>query len=150
MTITVDGNTATSTSFTYSDAVTPSVTAISPKVVSPLDETVITITGTNFSNTMSEVTVKFYLLDPDNNLKRTAEFVHCNVTSSTTTQVVCNLLGGPKGWYDVVVEVGANGVNPTPDSALRVHIAFKIDSVTPSSGSAKGGTKVEIRGTGFS
>jgi hypothetical protein len=99
-----------------------------------------TITGSGFSDTKADVTVKFYKVVGG---VQYTEFVHCNVTASTTTSITCNLLGGPSGEYNTVVEVGTNG-NTT--YTTKVKLALEIESITPTSGSKLGGTLLEIKG----
>jgi hypothetical protein len=102
------------------------------------------LTGAGFSNNKSEVDVRLYKLDKG---QQTDEFVYCNVFAATTTEIKCNLLGGPSGEYSLIALIANKGkaLYKTP-----VKLALEIKSVTPASGSVMGGTLLEVRGLGFS
>ena len=134
LTLTVGSSPVTSTGFTYDPSSSPTITSINPTYASTIVKTTLTITGTNFS-TIGAGSVTVFV-----------GAVECYVTASTATTVTCNLLGGPTGSWLMVVSIPGRG-NAVHENYPLV---FRINSVTPATGSINGGTLLTLTGNGFS
>ena len=145
LTIQVNGHTVTSTAFSYSDAITPKITSLSPNNSSPVLKKDLIINGTGFDT----VHTKFKVwLKPVSSKGKEYE---CWVVSSTTTQITCRLSGGQAGDYLIKVHqagIGYSKPGTAGDNAFKYVI--KVTSITPSSGSLEGGTVLTIVGENFS
>ncbi|XP_074660960.1 fibrocystin-L-like [Tubulanus polymorphus] len=117
--------------YTYSDALTPSVTAVSPARGSA-GQTV-TITGTGFSNTAADVSVNIGT-------------VPCNVTSASLTQIQCTVGAHSPGSFGVRV-ITNNGL---ATSSAQFEYNLDVTSYSPMTGSFGGGQTITLNGAGFS
>lgn len=72
--------------------------------------------------------------------------IECLVSTISDTEITCIVLGGDAGTYELFVYIEGIG-NSNPKT---FELKFEIDSITPSSGSIKGGTEITISGSGFS
>ncbi|MBS0571464.1 MAG: IPT/TIG domain-containing protein [Proteobacteria bacterium] len=127
--VTVSGKTGTS-SGDFTVTAPPTISTFSP-TSGPIG-TSVTITGTKFSATASNDTVKF---------NGTA----ATVTSATSTQLVATV---PTGATSGKISVAVNGQTATSSSSFTVTTPPTISNFTPSSGSV--GTSVTITGSNFS
>ena len=137
LTVTLNGKTASSSALTPLGTV-PTISSVSPNNVNPVLQTDITITGTNFDATSAQTSV--YLKTASNN--KAAE---CLTVSSTSTQIVCKLLGAPTGTYSIYAQTSQGYSNSQSFTVQTV-----ITSVSPTSGSVAGGTLLTITGGTFS
>lgn len=154
-------------SFTFSESVTPTVTAVSSTAVT--EGTEITVTGTNFlpdsvpstrrrDRRMRDTAGHVRLLAGEEDVLDVDRFNHvliggtrCNVSQATSTSLTCRVGHTWAGEHSVVVEVGhGRGLAVNAPDVPRVTFSARVDSVSPVEGSTAGGTRVEIRGTGFS
>lgn len=143
--LTTNGQTATSSAFSFTDAATPKVSSLSPSNSSPVQKKDLVITGTGFSSDASDF--KVWLI-PDDASGTTYE---CNVVSSNSTSITCRLSGGKKGDYRVKVHMEGKGYSmPTSTDKDLFKYRLTVSSITPSSGSVVGGTVLTITGTNFS
>jgi hypothetical protein len=100
ITVSVNGQTATSSTFNYDLTATPSVTSYSPVWGSPIVTTILTFVGEGFAASGNEIKIG----DED-----------CLITNvqldspNTEDTIICNLLGGPKGDYVVKLTVPDKG-----------------------------------------
>jgi gliding motility-associated-like protein len=132
ITVTVAGNTATSaTNFTVTVPL-PTITSFTP--TSGSVNTSVTITGTNFSTTPANNTVKF---------NGTTSVVTASTTTSITTTVPAGATIGK-----ISVTVGGNTATSTNDFTVTTVSSPTITSFTPTSGPVN--TTVTITGTNFS
>lgn len=118
--------------FKYGHMATPTVTGVDPDHAS--SDAAITISGTGFSEALSENYVLF-------------GEVECTVLSSTTTSIECRLgsgFAGFKGLYLHVLHAGVAEAN-----ALGLTYNLVLNEISPSQGSQTGGTEVTITGSGF-
>jgi hypothetical protein len=136
--------------FRYDDALTPTVSGVSPSTVTAGDT--LTVTGTGFltaaagvgkapgGGDLSVSALNWVYLNGS----------RCNVTSATATQLRCTVDHTPAGVYDVAVEVGqGRGYARVAAGAAVVTYPLSIAAVSPTSGSEAGGTLLSITGTGF-
>jgi gliding motility-associated-like protein len=133
--ITVTTNCVTLTSdidFTFGAALLPTITSLTPSS-GPIGTTV-TITGTNFSTTPANNTVKF---------NGTTSVVTASTATSITTTVPAGATTGK-----VSVTVGGNTAISTNDFTVTSASSLTITSFTPTSGPVT--TIVTITGTNFS
>lgn len=128
--VTVGGNTATSTNDFTVTSPPPTITSFTP--TSGLVDATVTITGTNFSTTPLNNTVKF-------------NGTTATVSASTSTSITCAVpTGATTG--KITVTVGANTATSTNDFTVTTPLPT-ITSFTPTSGLV--GASVTITGTNF-
>ncbi|CAH1789358.1 unnamed protein product [Owenia fusiformis] len=123
-------------SFVYSEAATPTVTAISPTEGSSSNNTELTINGTLFDTT------------PANNVVLIGGIV-CDVTASTANQITCTIGNGPAGEADVEVRIEGKGNAVHVNETFLFTYQAYITDISPTSGSLAGGTVLSINGSGF-
>ena len=132
-----NGQSATRTGgFTYTAAVAPTLTSVSPTSGPTAGGTTITLTGTDF---VSGATV------------RVGGTAATNVTFVSATQLTARTPAGTAGVRDVQV------TNPDGQSVTRTGgfsytaaaSAPTLTSVSPASGPTAGGTTITLTGTGF-
>ncbi|EAR99597.2 IPT/TIG domain protein (macronuclear) [Tetrahymena thermophila SB210] len=130
-----------------SNAIT--ITNIDKTVVSPVDKTLITVTGTNFGNDKTKLTAFLDQLDDSGVLLVYAKY-QVNIVSVENTKVQILLGGGLPGNYQLrVVQVGIGSNNPTgANNKLEYNIILSSFSVNKVS--AYGGAQLVIKGTNFS
>eukprot|EP00742_Colponemidia_sp_Colp-10_P000666 GILJ01000725.1.p1 GENE.GILJ01000725.1~~GILJ01000725.1.p1 ORF type:complete len:5003 (-),score=847.36 GILJ01000725.1:252-15260(-) len=133
VTVTADNGISNQTSIVYSSAITPTVSNVTPNVVSCLGNTLVTISGSNFGSTPSAIRVTV------NNVLQTL------VTASDTELVIQTPTAAP-GTYAVDVFVRGRG---HAISSATLQYLLNIETVSPSTGSLMGGTLVTITGEGF-
>ncbi|XP_053372863.1 fibrocystin-L-like [Mercenaria mercenaria] len=117
--------------FSYATLWTPSVTTIDPDSMS--GTTTVTITGTSFGTTNSELEV-------------TIGGALATVTSAADTSLTASIDNIPAGDNDVIVRVKDYG---KASGSLKMYGTPTITTVTPSSGSVNGETVITIQGNGF-
>ena len=122
---------ASSLSFTYDTAVSPTVISVSPN--SGVSGS-ITITGTNFGSDQSKVSVKVGTKS-------------CVVSSASATSIQCTLSEGSAGIFPVVVSLSDVG---NSNSDIKYTYQLAITQLSKSQGSIGGGLGLQITGTGFS
>ena len=122
-----------SCNFTYSQSITPTLTAVSPTSVNAAGT--ITLTGTNFGTDTTKVTVSIGKQS-------------CTPLTANDTEITCTLVGLNLG--SQTVKVNINGVgDATSVQSLAVTGTQTIVSISPSTGSVNGGTVLTISGNGF-
>lgn len=120
--------------FTYSNAITPTITAVSPNSIN--GASTITITGTLFGTISDSVKV-------------TLGTEVCFVETVTDTTISCTVNGLPAGAQLVKVKIIGAG-NALNAGSLSVDSSLSITSISPSTGSIHGGLLVTVVGNGFS
>ncbi|XP_075995316.1 PKHD1 like 1, tandem duplicate 1 [Genypterus blacodes] len=137
VTLTTDSNTQTlSTSFTYSNSLTASISSMSPQSTTVFGHRVLTILGTNFGSQNNDSMV----------------FVgkkECPILQWTPTNITCRLPVLPPGLYEADVQVQNNGY-PLSSVNTSIEYILEVHSISPRLGSLMGGTKLTISGSGFS
>ena len=118
--------------FSYGPTATPTVTGIEPGQASR--DATITITGTGFS----EVLTENYVLFGD---------VECTMLSATMTRIECMLGAGYAGFKGLYLHVIYAGVAETNAQGLAYDLV--LSGVAPRQGSQTGGTEMTITGSGF-
>ncbi len=133
-----DTQSATQTGgFTYVTAGTnPTITSLSPSFGNPAGGTTVTITGSNFS-TAGTTTVFF----------GSTQATTVTVISATTIVVVAP--AGALGTAVNVAVVNPSGLSTTSVGAFAYVVAPTVTAISPTLGSAGGGTAVTITGSGF-
>ena len=131
--IAINGSSASGGSYSYSAALTPALTSLSPQSGSPLGGGVLTITGTALGAEWGRVTVAG---------------ARCKLLSWSDTQATCTLPPTPPGQHAVLVAVPGQGWADTT-AVSPYSVVFKVTSLTPGMGSAMGGTKLRLEGAGF-
>ncbi len=116
-------------SLTYSTAITPTISSVSP--TSGSASQLLTITGTNFISGQTSVLVGD---------------VPCTVASVSTTSITCTVGSSPAGSQPVVLKVNSTG---NSNSNVQFQYALQVTNVTPTQGSYGGGQLVTIVGDGF-
>lgn len=116
------------------DAPIPTITSITPNVLPSQGDTPVTITGTNFVGATVGIPITFSFFP----------FRDIRVINSTTiTAIVDGRAAGP---YDVTVRNDGGTVNAT----LKQGLTFVgTEVITPDHGPTAGGTRVTVKGTGF-
>jgi hypothetical protein len=131
--VTVGANTATSaTNFTVTTASAPGITSFTP-TSGPVG-TAVTITGTNFSTTPGNNTVKF-------------NGVTAAVSASTATSITTTVPAGATTGT-ISVAVGANTATSSTNFTVTAGSVLSITTLSPAAGPV--GTQVTIVGTSFS
>ncbi|EDO28621.1 predicted protein, partial [Nematostella vectensis] len=127
--------------FQYRKCHTPIVTSVSPNNGTSQD--VITITGSGFSVTQCQNNVKF------------GDHV-CNIVSNTETKITCKLdvSKTPAPGIELPVEVtvtnrGHAFVHPVTGTKASFVLYPRVASISPTSGSEQGGTRLTVTGDGF-
>ncbi len=123
-----------SNAFTYV-APAPTVASISPSTGTTAGGTSVTITGTNFVNGATTVTI--------------GGASATGVSVASASSLTCTSPAGAAGARNVVVTVSGQSATLT-NGFTYVAPAPTISSISPSSGTTAGGTSVTISGTGFS
>ncbi|KAM6899772.1 PKHD1 like 1, tandem duplicate 1 [Xenentodon cancila] len=123
-------------SFEWSEEKTPVVTGISPSQGSSGLGTLLTITGTGFSQETASVTVGKS---------------KCVVEDFTATSQVCRLGGAAAGTYPVSLSFPSLGISrPAGGDIVLFTYQLIVSSSFPLSGSVAGGTVLTVTGFGFS
>jgi hypothetical protein len=131
VTVTTDGGVSNPGSFTY--VAKPTVTAVAPGQGPTNGGTPVTLTGTGFVT--GATTVQF----------GTASATNVSVQSST--QLTATTPPNAAGLISVTVST-AGGIS-SPNNLFTYVAKPTVTSISPNKGSAKGGTSVVIKGTGF-
>ncbi|XP_050924319.1 LOW QUALITY PROTEIN: PKHD1 like 1, tandem duplicate 1 [Lates calcarifer] len=123
-------------SFEWSEEKTPVVTGISPSEGSNGLGTLLTVTGTGFSNENASIVVGG---------------AWCHVEQTTATTQVCRLGSASAGTYPVSVSFPSLGNTRYADGNIP-HFTYQliVSSLSPLSGSVAGGTLLTVSGFGFS
>lgn len=123
----------TSCNYNYSTDLSPTVSAVSPATVNT-SSTSLTITGTMFGTSASDVTV-------------TVGGVPCVVSGSVSdTSIMCDVGDVPVGTHTIDVRLKGKGKAVTSST---VQSLATISSFSPSSGSVNGEVILTITGNGF-
>ncbi|XP_048254094.1 fibrocystin-L-like [Haliotis rufescens] len=123
----------TSCNYNYSTDLSPTVSAVSPATVNT-SSTSLTITGTMFGSSASDVTV-------------TVGGVPCVVSGSVSdTSIMCDVGDVPVGTHTIDVRLKGKGKAVTSST---VQSLATISSFSPSSGSVNGEVILTITGNGF-
>lgn len=120
--------------FAYTTVSSASITSINPNKASTIARTTVTITGAGFTSFL-EVNVKVFI-----------GTIECSVASITSTEITCDVDGGPPGTYQIYVLFEEYGYASGSPSFV---FEFEILSISPTNGSTKGGTILTITGAGF-
>ena len=116
VTVTSDGVSDNSQTYTYSTALTPGVTSISPQSGARGDT--LTISGSVFSSA------------PNDNIVKIGE-AECNVTASTSSSITCTIGAHAAGSYDVEVVVTNKG---SATSSETFQYILEATSISPTTG----------------
>jgi hypothetical protein len=117
-------------SVTYSSAITPTISSISP--TSGTASQLLTITGSNFVSGQTSVQVGG---------------VTCTVNTVSSTSITCTVGSSPAGNQPVVAQVTSVGDS---NSNVAFLYSLQVSSVTPTQGSYGGGQVLTVVGDGFS
>ncbi|XP_033119893.1 fibrocystin-L-like [Anneissia japonica] len=123
--------------YQYNEDLTAIISGIDTHQGSGYENTSITISGSGFST------------DAADNVVTIGE-ANCTVTSATASQIVCDVGTGEAGEYEVKVNVAPGGYASSSGVDVSFNYSLGFVSITPTSGSPAGGTKVTIVGYGFS
>ncbi len=127
--------------FNYAPCATPVITSLSPRWITV--DTDVVITGTGFSGENGQNSVKLGTHE-------------CNVRSSTNSVITCRIdtTNSPPVNKHLKVSLHVNNrgyalvaTSSPVNETVRLHPI--VTSITPNEGSAAGGTKVHIQGSGF-
>ena len=149
----LSGAAASACSFTYSDALTPIITGISPGydtapgVINVTAGAVLTITGTGFLDASDGG-----LLAGGNTVTIGGMNTStCNVTAASSTSISCIVPDVPAGVRLLTLTVGGGRGIARLTSGVINSLLFEatVTSITPLTGSAAGGTRVTLYGTGL-
>jgi hypothetical protein len=144
-TITYAYNNITKTiSFTYViPVIVPLINSVSPTSANPTKKGVMTILGSGFGSSVSDVTI--YLANS------TGKIYKMRVLSVNDSTILAGIPGGLPGNYSVQVSINGVGDIP-PFNAIANLFAYQVSilSITPNTGSYYGGTLVTITGINFS
>lgn len=136
--MTPSGVSATSSSdrYTFTAAPAPTITAITPATGTSAGGTVVTVTGTNFTGASA---VNF----------GTTPAASFTILSDTSMTVTAPPVAG--GTYDITVTTpsGTSATGSGDQFTVTAAPAPSVTAITPSSGSAAGGTTVTITGSSF-
>ncbi len=127
----IDGSSTANASsqFTYNVTNTPTITSISPNVVT-MSGGQLTIIGTLFSTSSI-----FVLIGTTS----------ATIVSASTTQIVVTLPSLAPGLYPVFVSTANGFARPS----FEIEYQFYVQAVSPQVGSLYGGTDVYVQGQGF-
>ena len=117
--------------FEYDSSFTPTLVSVVDALID--GDIVLTITGTGFTDDIEDYDIS-------------VGERNCAVTTASTSSISCTLENGPAGDLEVIFYVKSKG---KATGSLVYTLELSILSVTPSSGSVGGGTKIAIAGTGF-
>ncbi|CAF0819146.1 unnamed protein product [Rotaria sp. Silwood1] len=128
--VTSGSNTATSsTQFTYDVTNTPSISSISPSVVT-LSAGRLTINGTSFGSNSVSVLIGT---------------TKAKVRSISSTQIIADLPSLSPGLYPLQVITTNGYARP----ALQIEYRFYVQTISPQIGSLYGGSDIYVQGEGF-
>jgi hypothetical protein len=127
----IDGSSTTNapSQFTYNVTDTPTITSISPNVVT-MSGGQLTIVGTLFDTSPIVVFIGT---------------TTATIISSSATQIVATLPSLAPGLYSVSVSTGNGYARPS----FQIEYRFYVQAVSPQVGSLYGGTDVYVQGEGF-
>jgi hypothetical protein len=132
--ITLGGTSATSPADQFTYLAAPAVTGVSPSAGSLAGGTLVTITGTSFT---------------DATLVDFGAVAATNIVIVSATQIIATGPPESAGTVDVIV-TGPGGVSTTsPADQFTFMVAPTVTGISPSAGPATGGTLVTITGTTF-
>jgi hypothetical protein len=141
--VSVNGQTASST-YTYSSATLPTITALDITSASPALKTTLTLTGTNMDTNTANIKATLVNVDPTKPSYPLSVFT----ASATSLKVIAS--GGKIGTYNVVVEtIGMGAYAASTGSYFQFSYEFKMTGVSPLTGSTEGGTILTITGVNF-
>ncbi|KAI5615922.1 fibrocystin-L precursor [Silurus asotus] len=122
--------------FTWSESKTPTVTGISPTQGANASGTVLTISGSGFSNSNAVIQIGN---------------IQCSVLQVTNTSLTCSVGPASAGLYPVTVSFPTLG-NAYYDGGNVFNFTYQmgVTSIEPSAGSVTGGTIITVSGYGFS
>ncbi|XP_071946075.1 fibrocystin-L-like [Antedon mediterranea] len=123
--------------FVHDEEYTAIITGIDTHSGSNYDSTSITISGSGFGTDQSDVEV-------------TIDEAVCEITSLTSSEIMCDVGKNTAGEYEVKVYIAPDGYALSGDVDVSFNYTVGFISINPSSGSPAGGTKVTITGYGFS
>lgn len=103
ITLYMNGKSATSTGFAYSDSLTVTITGLDMMSSSPVKKRLLTITGTNFGTIRNDLKVQLVQIDGPNLYELNIPQDGNGVTYLTDTQIKAMLGGGRSGQYRVRV-----------------------------------------------
>ncbi len=123
--------------FDFSPAVTPIITNVNPTTIGVETPTTdVTISGSGFTDTMDDIAV-------------TIGTEICEVTSASTTEIVCTIGSVPAGSAAMIITISPHGKASFDGIANTITSSATIFNVSPVIGSKKGGTEVTITANGL-
>ncbi|XP_069129825.1 fibrocystin-L-like [Argopecten irradians] len=129
----------TSCVFVYDEAVTPTVTGVSPSSFIGDNITILSIAGTGFEEVKDNVQVTM----------ESSEDHPCPVLEVSDSQITCSLTNLPVGVNKVIVDVSGKGRAIYSSGDVSVDSIATITDISPNNGSIYGGTDVTVTGNGF-
>ncbi len=138
--------------YVYSTSESPTITTVSSTTVS--SEDALTIGGTSFFAKprvqLVPVSAGLGAAATTSTSDSESKTVECFVSTFTSTTIVCTVQEGSSGEYRLVVTVGPAGIAVVSGSIGTISIVPSFTTIMPAQGSALGGTRVTLSGTGLS
>ncbi len=135
VTLSYNGLTATSSSFTYSAVITPTINSIEPSTSSPVIKSVIKINGVNFGSDKSNL--QAFLKDAN----ETNVIYELSILNCTDSTIFAILGGGRTNNYTVSVLIKKVAYSIAANAtAAKFKYQIIINSFSPKVGSLVGGT----------
>lgn len=126
------------------------MTNIDKTLVSPVDKTLITVTGTNFGTDKTKLAAYLDALDSAGSTVTTVAKYQVNIVEANGTTVKILLGGGITGKYRLrVVQIGVGSNNPT-GAVDQLEYKIVVSHYSLAAASAYGGGKLVITGNNFS
>ncbi|KAL4484574.1 hypothetical protein ABPG74_019751 [Tetrahymena malaccensis] len=124
------------------------ITAIDKTIVSPVDKTLITVSGSNFGTDATKLTAYLDSVDQSGKLLKYAQY-NVNVVKANGNSAQILLGGGLPGYYQLrVVQIGLGSNNPA-GAANSIQYNIILNSFSINKVSAYGGAQLVINGLNF-
>lgn len=124
---------------------------IDKTLVSPVDKTLITVTGTNFGTDKTKLAAYLDALDSAGSTVTTVAKYQVNIVEANGTTVKILLGGGITGKYRLrVVQIGVGSNNPPTGAVDQLEYKIVVSHYSLAAASAYGGGKLVITGNNFS
>ncbi|XP_021358207.1 fibrocystin-L-like [Mizuhopecten yessoensis] len=136
----IPANCDESCQFVYDDLVTPTVTDISPSIITGENTTLVTIVGTGFGDKTHNVNVSMTSLEEHD----------CLVINVSDSEIICSLTNLPLGLNQAVVDISDKGRALYTNGDVILTSLPTVSAILPKEGSIYGGTYVTVAGNGFS
>ena len=112
------------------------------------------VTSMTQANSSSEVTLSIsgsgFTNENDTIINVGHDFMHCQPTSVSSSQIDCTIPQPEAGVYPVYVFMKSKGEAVYPAGGLEVDVPLTLTSIDPLTGSLGGGSSLTVMGSGFS